>query len=70
MLNGSVRPVLAYSFFIMYVAVKYLQYNAISASAHIVEHIEIIWNIDDQAIFASVVSFYYGQRTFRRSYRT
>ena len=27
-LNGSVRPILAYSFFLMYVGVKYLQYKA------------------------------------------
>ncbi len=65
-LNGSVRPILAYSFFIMYIGVKYLQYQAISTSAHIIEHLEIIWNINDQAIFAGIISFYYGQRTFRR----
>ena len=67
-LNGSVRPVLAYSFFIMYMMVKYLQYQAILKSAHIVEHLEIIWNINDQAIFAGIISFYYGQRTFKRSF--
>ena len=68
-LNGSVRPALAYSFFIMYVSVKYLQYHAISSSAHVIEHLEVIWNIEDQAIFAGIISFYYGQRTFRRLWR-
>ena len=29
--------------------------------------IEIIWNTDDQAIFASIISFYFGQRTFSKS---
>ncbi len=66
MLNGSVRPILAYSFFIMYMTVKYMQYKAISASAHLIEHLDIIWNVDDQAIFAGIISFYYGQRTFKR----
>lgn len=65
-LNGSVRPVLAYSFFLMYIGVKYLQYTAISSSAHVLEYINIIWNVDDQAIFAGIISFYYGQRTFKR----
>lgn len=65
-LNGSVRPVLAYCFFFMYLLVKYMQYKAISASAHVIEHLEVIWNIDDQAIFAGIISFYYGQRTFRK----
>lgn len=68
-LNGSVRPILAYSFFLMYMWVKYIQYQAISASAHVIEHIEIIWNVDDQAIFAGIISFYYGQQTFRKVWR-
>jgi hypothetical protein len=68
-LNGTVRPILAYSFFLMYMSIKYLQYQAISASAHIIEHLEIIWNIDDQAIFAGIISFYYGQRTFKQVWK-
>jgi hypothetical protein len=68
-LNGTVRPILAYSFFLMYMSIKYLQYQAISASAHVIEHLEIIWNIDDQAIFAGIISFYYGQRTFRQVWK-
>jgi hypothetical protein len=68
-LNGSVRPILAYSFFGMYIWVKYIQYRALEASSHIIEYIEIIWNIDDQAIFAGIISFYYGQRTFQRLWK-
>lgn len=68
-LNGSVRPVLAYSFFLMYIGVKYVQYRAIEASYHVIEYIEIIWNVDDQAIFAGIISFYYGQRTFQRLWK-
>lgn len=67
--NGLVRPVLAYSFFIMYIFVKYLQYVAISATSHVIEYIEIIWSIDDQAIFAGIISFYYGQRTFQKLWK-
>lgn len=69
-LNSSVRPVLAYCFFGMYLAVKYLQYKAISCSAAIIEHINIIWNVDDQAIFAGIISFYFGQRTFKGLWRS
>ena len=68
-LNGSVRPVLAYSFFLMYVSVKYFQYKAITESADIIEYLEVIWSIDDQAIFAGIISFYYGQRTFRNFWK-
>lgn len=69
-LNATVRPILAYSFFIMYLSVKYMQYRAISASAHVIEHLDVIWNIDDQAIFAGIISFYYGQRTFKHFWKS
>ena len=68
-LNGSVRPVLAYSFFLLYMGIKYLQYQAISSHAHVIEYIEVIWNVDDQAIFAGIISFYYGHRTFRKMWQ-
>jgi len=68
-LNGLVRPILAYSFFIMYMGVKYMQYVAISSTSHVIEYIEIIWSVDDQAIFAGVISFYYGQRTFHKLWK-
>lgn len=69
-LNGSVRPILAYSFFFMYMGMKYLQYKAIVESNYIIAYIEILWSPDDQAIFAGIISFYYGQRTFQKLWKT
>ena len=66
-LNGTVRPVLAYSFFAMYAAIKITQYQYIATTAVLVEYLDVIWSIDDQAIFASIVSFYFGQRAFARA---
>ncbi len=68
-LNGSVRPVLAYSFFIMYAGVKYLQYKTIKNNAILIEYLDILWNIDDQAIFAGIISFYFGQRMFNKLWK-
>ncbi len=65
-LNGSVRPVLAYSFFMMYAAIKVIQYKYITSHALLIEYIDVIWNVDDQAIFAGIISFYFGQRTFSK----
>lgn len=65
-LNGSVRPVLAYSFFVMYGAIKFIQYRAISTSLKVIADIEVLWSIDDQAIFAGIISFYFGQRAFNK----
>lgn len=60
--NGTVRPILAYSFFILYVVVKIVQYKSMNAFIDL----EILWSVDDKAIFASIVSFYFGQRTFSK----
>ncbi len=64
-LNSSVRPLLAYGFFIIYVAVKVLQYQSIKSYMPIFESLNMFWDIEDQAIFASIISFYFGQRTFK-----
>ncbi|MCC8417003.1 MAG: hypothetical protein LN588_00340 [Rickettsia endosymbiont of Bryobia graminum] len=68
-LNGSVHPVLAYSFFLMYAIVKYLQYKTIKNATVLIEYINILWNIDDQAIFAGIISFYFGQRMFNKLWK-
>ena len=69
-LNGTVRPVLAYSFFIMYCGIKVLQYLAIKhQGAQLYEYIQVLWTVDDQAIFAGIISFYFGQRTFTKVWR-
>lgn len=61
-LNGSVRPVLAYSFFGLYTFIKFLQYKVIVKSLNISDIVDILWSIDDQAVFAGIISFYFGQR--------
>ena len=69
-LNGTVRPVLAYSFFGLYAFLKFTQYKAITASQGIIiEYLDVIWSIDDQAIFAGIISFYFGQRTFNKFWK-
>lgn len=63
-LNGTVRPVLAYAFFLLYALVKLLQLSLIEA--HPAMMIPILWTEEDQAIFAGIISFYFGQRAFLR----
>ena len=67
-LNGTVRPVIAYSFFILYAAVKLLAYAAIANSnavPFVVIH-DTLWTEDDAAIFAGIISFYFGQRAMKK----
>lgn len=61
--NGLVRPVLTLCFFALYCYVKYLQYISLTG-APVSVIIDILWSIEDQSIFASVISFYFGKRSF------
>jgi hypothetical protein len=51
-LNGTVRPVVAYAFFALYAFVKTKNGFA--------------WTDEDGALFAAVISFYFGQRAMQR----
>ncbi|MEZ5690504.1 MAG: hypothetical protein R3D71_02425 [Rickettsiales bacterium] len=57
-LNGTVRPVIAYSFFILYAVVKMMQFSA--------DLPWLLWSEEDQAIFAGIISFYFGQRAMSK----
>ena len=65
-LNGTVRPVLAYSFFLLYTIVKYAQIALLQDSIDIIEAFPMIWNEEDSTIFAGIVSFYFGARAFSK----
>lgn len=64
--NGTVRPTLTYAFFILYAIVKYLQYSVIEDNAPMFRYLDALWNAEDQAIFAGIISFYFGQRAMAK----
>lgn len=65
-LNGTVRPVLAYAFFCMYLIVKIMQFSMINLTNPLPWHFDMIWGVQDQAIFAGIIAFYYGQRAMQK----
>lgn len=66
-LNGTVRPVIAYAFFILYATVKFLSYAALpDAGVPFVVVYDTLWTQDDAAIFAGIISFYFGQRAMNK----
>lgn len=65
-LNGTVRPVLAYAFFILYAIVKAMQFYSLPEGDLLPWQIEALWTVEDQAIFAGIISFYYGQRAMNK----
>ena len=58
------RPVLAYAFFLLYASVKWLQLSILNFDLDAAAH--ILWSGEDQAIFSGIISFYFGQRAFRK----
>jgi hypothetical protein len=65
-LNGTVRPVIAYAFFLLYALVKIMQFHTLMHSAPLVVYSEILWSENDHAIFVGIISFYYGQRAINK----
>jgi hypothetical protein len=60
-LNASVRPILAYAFFLLYIGVKILYiFNAE------VFNFNEFWSSADNAIFLTIISFFYGQRAMQK----
>lgn len=58
-LNGTVRPVLAYAFFLLYASVKIIALANDMAWQ--------VWTKEDAAIFAGIVSFYFGSRSIGKA---
>jgi hypothetical protein len=65
-LNGTVRPVLAYAFFMLYFTVKCMQFGMVDLGNPLPWHMDILWSVEDQAIFAGIISFYFGQRAMSK----
>ena len=65
-LNGTVRPVLAYAFFLLYFTVKCMQFAMVDMANPLPWHMDVLWSVEDQAIFAGIISFYFGQRAMAK----
>lgn len=71
-LCASVRPVITYTFFALYAGVKWAQVTTLLAVA---DHMTLsaallrVWHDEDQALFAAVMSFWFGQRALRQQRR-
>ena len=65
-LAATVRPVLTYLFFVEFFALTL----CVNMGWMTLEQYGAIWNDDAQAIFAAVVSFWFGSRTMARKSRT
>jgi hypothetical protein len=67
-LQKSVRPVITYSFFILFAIVEInLLQKALSMNVPFDKALTLVWDEDTQAIFAAVISFWFGNRAFEKA---
>lgn len=61
-LGGTVRPVLSYGFFALYFTIKCMLFAALDTNNPLPWQIAALWSDEDQALFAGIIAFYFGQR--------
>ncbi|WP_250311727.1 hypothetical protein [Rickettsia endosymbiont of Oedothorax gibbosus] len=59
-LATSVRPMITYIFFLLYVALKLAIFIKFGGS------VDTLWSSEDQGIFCAVIGFWFGHRAFGR----
>lgn len=70
-LAGTVRPVIAYAFILMFIATKVPFLIMIPESFYNMEFYNIellnqLWSDSDACIFSSIIAFYFGSRQFTK----
>lgn len=69
-LGGTVRPLITYAFFLLYAAVKIVQAMIIYKTMSLqnwTDALVYVWHLEDQALFATVISFWFGQRMLHKN---
>jgi hypothetical protein len=73
-LAGSVRPVLTYGFFLLYVVVKAAQFHLLLSPVlpwqqglNLAQALVALWTEEDVAIFSAIMAFWFGSRIMRRT---
>ena len=67
-LQKSVRPIITYCFFGLFCAIEVtLLMQALEEGNNIAESLNILWDDDTKAIFAGIISFWFGSRAIDKS---
>jgi hypothetical protein len=62
-LRGSVRPVITYAFFMMFVATEaVIIVKVLESGGDWKDAVELMWSPETQGLFAAIMSFWFGNR--------
>lgn len=68
-LRASVRPVITYTFFILFLVVKgSAAYVMIKNGASIPTMLNAIWDSETMALFSTIMTFWFGSRIYEKTY--
>jgi len=67
-LQRSVRPIITYAFFLLFTAIEIsLLMEALDSGMTVSDSLNVLWDDDTKAIFASIVSFWFGSRAIDKN---
>ena len=67
-LQKSVRPVITYAFFGLFATIEItLLMDAIEKGTEFSEAIQLLWDDETKAIFAAIISFWFGSRAIEKA---
>lgn len=66
-LRASIRPVITYVFFALFIAVKIAAaYVMIATGQSIPEMLKAVWDADTAALFGTIIAFWFGSRVMEK----
>lgn len=66
-IRKSVRPVITYAFFAMFITVKLtLMNHGMDSGVPFVEVVQAMWDPETQGIFSAVIAFWFGNRAIEK----
>ena len=66
-LRASIRPIITYAFFILFVAVKWAAaYVMIQQGDSIPDMLRAVWDADTMALFSIIIAFWFGSRVMEK----
>lgn len=66
-LRASIRPVITYAFFLLFVSVKVAAaYVMLKQGQSVPEMLRAVWDQETMALFSTIIGFWFGSRVFEK----
>lgn len=66
-LRASIRPVITYTFFALFVAVKVAAaYVMLSTGQSVPEMLKAVWDVETMSLFSTIIAFWFGSRVIEK----